>query len=199
MRMDKGHWLRCSLWHGCIPMLSGVNGACPWAADASQGAGHLIEVALGSYSSWIVTECSVPEVLHAVEAASRMSDVPNVWTDGSLVLDKVTGVSSSGSGFFAHQCELSWSARRWGNVDHVRTVEGVGLSCGSFCSVPGSLHTVQRAELWGVILALQSSHAVHLVVDNLNVVRHVGRLLDARIGSSPFELVNDGDFVFTRW
>ena len=32
-----------------------------------------------------------------------MPEVPNVWTDGSLVLDEVTGVSSSGSGFFAHQ------------------------------------------------------------------------------------------------
>ena len=32
--------------------------------------------------------------------------------------------------------------------------------------------------MWGVILALQSSCAVHLGVDNLGVVRHVGRLLD---------------------
>ena len=58
----------------------------------------------------------------------RLPDVPNVWTDGSLVLDKVTGVSSSGSGFFAHQSELSWSARRWGHVDHVRPVGSEGLS-----------------------------------------------------------------------
>ena len=43
------------------------------------------------------------------------------------------------------------------------------------------------AELWGVILALQSSDAVHLGVDNLNVVRHVRRLLDGHSGSSPFE------------
>ena len=56
-----------ALW---LPLLSGVNGACPWAADAS------------------------------------------VWTDGSLVLDEVTGVSSSGSGFFAHQPGHCWSARR---------------------------------------------------------------------------------------
>ena len=30
----------------------------------------------------------------------------------------------------------------------------------------------------GVILALQSAEAVHIGVDNLGVVRHVGRLLD---------------------
>ena len=47
--------------------------------------------------------------------------------------------------------------------------------------------------MWGVLLALQSSSAVHLGVDNLGVVRHVGRLLDGHHGSVPFELVKDGD------
>ena len=42
-----------------------------------------------------------------------------------------------------------------------------------------------------VILALQSSHAVHVGVDNLGVVQHVGRLR----GSTPFELVTDGDLL----
>ena len=86
-------------------------------------------------------------------------------------------------GSFAHQSELCWSARRW-------SPPGEG-----FCSILGSLQSVQRAELWGVILALQSSGAVDLVVDNLNVVRHVGRLLDGHSGSSPFELVFDGDLL----
>ena len=50
-------------------------------------------------------------------------------------------------------------------------------------------------ELWGVILALQSSDAVHLGVDILGVVRHVGRLLAGRRSSVPFELVHDGDLL----
>ena len=62
-------------------------------------------------------------------------------------------------------------------------------------SVPGPLQTVQRAELWRVILALQSADAVHIGVDNLGVVRHVGRLLDGDHGSPPFELVKDGDIL----
>ena len=49
--------------------------------------------------------------------------------------------------------------------------------------------------MWGVILALQTSRAVHLGVDNLGVVRHVGRLLDGRHGPAPFELVKDGDLL----
>ena len=67
--------------------------------------------------------------------------------------------------------------------------------CGGFCSVPGPLQSVQRAEMWGVILALQSSDAVRVGVDNLGVVLHVGRLLDGHCGSVPFELVNDGDLL----
>ena len=66
---------------------------------------------------------------------------------------------------------------------------------GGFSSVPGPLQTVQRAEMWGVILALQTSRAVHLGVDNLGVVRHVGRLLDGCRGTVPFELVTDGDLL----
>ena len=49
--------------------------------------------------------------------------------------------------------------------------------------------------MWGVILALQSTGAVHLGVDNLSVVRHVGRLLDGRPGSVLFELLKDGDLL----
>ena len=119
------------------------------------------------------------------------SDHPNVWTDGSLVLDRVTGVSSSGAGFFAHQSGDLWDNRRWGHVDVVR-LEGDLPCCRGFFSGPGPLQSVQ---LWGVILALQSSGAVHFGVDNLCVVRHVGRLLDGCHGPVPYELVKDGDLL----
>ena len=44
-------------------------------------------------------------------------------------------------------------------------------------------------------MALQTSSAVHLGVDNLGVVRHVGRLLDGCRGPILFDLVNDGDHL----
>ena len=47
MRMDKGHWPRCLLWHGWLPVLSGVPGASPWATGAAESARYLVEVALG--------------------------------------------------------------------------------------------------------------------------------------------------------
>ena len=73
---------------------------------------------------------------------------------------------------------------------------GNSPSCRGFCSVPGPFQSVQRAEMWRILPALQSSGAVHLGVDNLGVVRHVGRLLDGRLGSVPFELLKDGDLLF---
>ena len=51
MTLDKGHCPRCLIWHGWLPMLSGVNGASPWAAHASESAGFLVEAALGRCSS----------------------------------------------------------------------------------------------------------------------------------------------------
>ena len=192
--LDEGHWPRCLLWHGWLPMLSGVNGALPWAVNASESAAYLVGVALGRYSSGLIAEWTPSGDFDHDSAASSLPDHPTVWTDGSLVLDPVTGVSSSSSGFFAHQSENCWSGRRWGHVDGFRVDHDV-VSCRGFCSVPGPLQSVQKTEMWGVILTLQSSSAVHHGVDNLGVVRHVGRLLDGCHGSDPFELVNDGDLL----
>ena len=60
------------------------------------------------------------------------------------------------------------------------------------------MQTVQRAGLWSVILALQSSDAVHVGVGNLGVVRHVGRLLGDCSFAAPLELVTDGDLLIRR-
>ena len=128
MREDKAHWPRCLLWHGWLPMLSGVNGASPWAADASESASYLVETALGHYSSGLVAEWSLPYDFDAGEVCARMPDSPDVWSDGSMVLDSVTGVSAAGAGTFAHQSEFCWGGRRWGHVDHVQTVD-VAHSC----------------------------------------------------------------------
>ena len=73
----------------------------------------------GILQGWLA-EWGLPDGFDAVEAASRVPDAPDVWTDGSLVLDQVTGISSSGAGFHAHQSENCWSGRRWGHVDWCR-------------------------------------------------------------------------------
>ena len=163
MRMDKAHWPRCLLWHGWLPMLSGVNGVSPWAGTASECANYLVEAVLGDYSSRMVSDWSPPDGYDQVAVSCIVPDYPNVWTDGSLVLDSITGVSSSGAGFFARQPASYWDHRRWGRVDQVRSVGDLS-SCHGFCSVPGPLQSVQRAEVWGVTLELQSSVLFILVL-----------------------------------
>ena len=123
----------------------------------------------------------------------KLPDAPNGWTDGSLVLDEVSAASSSGSGFFCHIPGICWGSR-WGTLMTWDVMVG-GFSHVedfSLCLVP--FRPVQRAELWGVILALQASDGTHLGDDDLNVVRQVGRLVGGNRGSCPVEL-NDGDLI----
>ena len=98
--------------------------------------------------------------------------------------DKVSGVSSAGAGCFTFRDRQLWSCSSWGHWDQGVRDGSVVSFCRGFCSVPGPLQTVQRAELWGVILALQAKDGVNLGVDNMGVVRHVG------------ELLPDGDLLF---
>ena len=57
------------------------------------------------------------------------------------------------------------------------------------------MQTVQRAEFWGAILAMQAYWPCNLGIDNLNVVRSTCRLLDADCLAKPLPLVKDGNLV----
>ena len=60
----------------------------------------MVEAALGRYSCGMVAEWSPSGEYDSVEAASLVPDHSNVLSDGSLVLDQATGVSSFGTGVF---------------------------------------------------------------------------------------------------
>ena len=57
------------------------------------------------------------------------------------------------------------------------------------------MQTLQRAEFWGAILALQAYWPCHLGIDNLDVVRSIGRLLEFDCLTEPLPLVKDGDLI----
>ena len=97
-------------------------------------------------------------------ADRRVAAEPDVWTDGSLVEDKVSGASSAGAGCFTFRCSRLWANWMWGHLDEDVVDDAVVSACRGFCSVPGPLQSVQRAELWGVVLALQANDGVHLGV-----------------------------------
>ena len=97
---DKSAWRRCLLWHGWLPLLSGVNGSSPWAESPRESASYLLVCALGQYSSDVLFGWRLLVGFDAEGAARRVVGVPDVWTDGSLVEDKVSGASYAGAGCF---------------------------------------------------------------------------------------------------
>ena len=62
------------------------------------------------------------------------------------------------------------------------------VSVGASLLSLGLFSLFKEPKCGGVILALQSYSAIHLDVDNLGVVRHVGRLLDCRHGPTLLSL-----------
>ena len=96
-------------------------------------------------------------------------------TDGSCVLDEVSGASFSGSGFSAHFSGQVWRSRRWGHLDDSGPVVCLNLVwVFALCLV---FFRMFRELSFGSYLSLQATGVVHLEVDNLIVVRHVGGLI----------------------
>ena len=67
----------------------------------------------------------------------------------------------------------------------------------TFSGIIGHIQSVQRAEYWGVILALQAYSGIHIGIDNMNVLRGVAALLSHRVPRSPLPLMKDGDLLAT--
>ena len=64
-----------------------------------------------------------------------------------------------------------------------------------FSSVLGPLQTVQRVELWRVILVLRAFVLVFMGSDNLNVFNFVSELLDGSEWFKPLPHHKDGDCI----
>ena len=137
------------------------------------------ETALGSY---VDAHRHPFDGFHLGERDSDIADGPFVWSDGSLVFDKVSGVGVAGAGVYAHVSGASWFDRRWAHLDLLSPLpDGGSERC--------------RAEIWGGFDCAQGHTVMHIGVDNLNVVNHVSNLIARRWSSRPFPLVNDGDLL----
>ena len=81
----------------------------------------------------------------------------------------------------AHVSGSTWFRRSWYHLD-LHPVDGAFTA--------RFLVLCRRSNVLrsGLILALQSSKAVHLGVGNLNVVRHVGRIMAGKDPEKPCEL-----------
>ena len=99
----------------------------------------------------------------------------------------------AGAGVYLLASELAFDGLIWG------TAEEYGDArlerCRAFLPVPGVMQTVQRAEFWGAIVALQAYWPCHFAIANLNVARSIGRLLDCDCLTKPLPSVKDGILV----
>ena len=194
MSLDRSKWPRCLLWHGWLSGLNGMMNDKPWALSFGELASFHLERCLGAYPVDFAAAWTPPEYWDADDIALEIPDHPNIWTDGSREdFSYIRGFEVAGAGVYLPAAEVAFDHSVWG------TVEEYGDArlerCRAFLPVPGVLQTVQRAEFWGAIVALQAYWPCHLGIDNLNVVRSIGRLLDADCLANPLPLVKDGDLV----
>ena len=153
-----------------------------------------LERCLGAHLVDIGDCWTPPEYWDADDIALEMSEHPDIWTDGSREdFSSVGGFEIAVAGVYLSASELAFEGSVWG------TVEEYGDArlerCRIFLPVPGVMQTVQRAEFWGAILAMQAYWPCHLGIDNLNVARSIGRLLDCGSLDKPLPLVKDGDLI----
>ena len=115
-----------------------------------------------------------------------MSDDPNIWTDGSREdFSLIGGFEVAGAGVYVPAPGLVFEGAVW----------SVAEEYGDARLFPGPLQTVQGAEFWGAILALQSYWPCHSGIDNLHVAGSIGRLLGNGCLVKPLPLVKGGDLV----
>ena len=194
MSLDRSKWPRCLLWHGCLPGLNGIDKRDPRAASFGDSASFHLERCLGAHPVDCAGSWTPPDCWDADDIALEMPEYPNIWTDGSREdFSSIGGFEVAGAGVYLPASELAFDGSIWG------TAEEYGDArlerCRAFQPVPGVLQTVQRAEFWGAILALQAYWPCHVGIDNLNVARSIGRLLDHDSLVKPLPSVKDGDFT----
>ena len=190
MSIDRSNWPRCVLWHGWLLGLNAVSDRDPWATSFGALASFHLQRCHGAdpvdFADW-----TPPDNWDADDIALEMSEHPNIWTDCSR--EDYSSVGGFEVGVYLFGSELAFDGSVWG------TAEECGDArlerCRASMPVPGVMQTVQRAELWGAIIAMQTYWPCHLGIDNLHVARTVGRLLDRDCLDKPLPLVKDGDLI----
>ena len=151
-------------------------------------------VSLGAYPVDYSGYWTPPEYWDADDTVMEMADHPNIWTDGGREdFCTVGGFEVAGAGVHVPAPELAFDGAVWGVSEEYGDARLE--RCRAFLPVPGVMQTVQRAEFWGAIVALQAYWPCHSGIDNLNVARTIGRLLDKDCLVKPLPLVKDGDLV----
>ena len=144
---DRSSWPRCLLCQGWLPALACTGGASPWAASVDDIASARFEEVVKFLSEGVCGEW-VPSH-HFVDSvdSSDVSDRPDVWTDGSFVLDELSGIGVGGCVVYSLRSGAGWFDRRWGHLELLPHSESGVERCVSYDSLRGPLQSVQRADI----------------------------------------------------
>ena len=147
---------------------------------------------------WSVVSVPILQMIRACfwdadDLASETTDTPNIRTDGSMADYPVGVFEVAGAGVYLPAPEEAVRGSVWRVAEEYGDARLEG--CCAFVPVPSPLQSVQHAEFWCAIIALQSDWPCHLGIDNLNVAGSLGRLLDHGCLAKPLLLVKDGDIV----
>ena len=188
LEMDKTSWLRCLLWHGWLPLLSGVNGGSPWAQTLLRELLIFLSVLLGCILlvRFLSGGCLLVLMLRVrLEGLLRnlMFGLMVVW-----LMTRFLVFLLAGAGCFTFRVRRLWACWNWGHWDDDVGDGSVVSACRGFLSVPGASADFSEGRPLGCY-SLQVNDDVHLGVDNLVVVRHVGRILDGKLSSRPFGVI----------
>ena len=144
---------------GCLDLMALVI-RTPWATSFGDLAFAELERCLGAYRVDLAGSWTPPECWNADDIALEMSEGPNIWTEGSREdFSAISGFAVAGAGVYLPASGLAFGSSVW------RTAEEYGdvrlERCRSFMHVPGVMETVQRAEFWGAIIAMQEYWPCH--------------------------------------
>ena len=192
MSLNRSNWPCCLLWHEWLPGLTGLSDKNPWASSFGDLAFSHIERCLGAYLADCSCSWTPPEYWDA-DIALEMSEHPNF---GLMVAERISlvgGFAVAGAGVHLPASELAFDGSVWGTAEEY--VDARLERCRAFfCQFLVSCRLLNELNFGGAIVALQAYWPCHLGIDNLNVSRTVGRLLDKDCLVKPLPLV-DGDLV----
>ena len=124
-----------------MPALAYPGRDSPWATSEQDIAHSKLQCAYGAYTDDVLRAWNVDQRFVDTLESSVLADNPDVWTDGSLVADDLTGIAG-GAGIYAHASGSWWFHRRWGHLDLLPRDGDLGVErCTVFDPVPGPLQT----------------------------------------------------------
>ena len=167
---------------GLVVLVRGILGRLPLG----------IWLAVSLSAVWV--HWAPPDCWDADDVALEMSDHPNIWTEGRTSLLSV-GLKWLALVFTCLLLRSAFESAVWGVAEEFG--DALLERCRAFVPVPGVSAKLSSVLSSGVPLlpCRLTGLAIWVLINNLNVARAFGRMLDKDCLAEPLPLVKDWDLV----